>query len=143
MIYTVTGEFTILILRKYRVKVCVISFGFYLSHFKVHVYLLRINTQRRKTAPFNNNTVISSSNFQKTVLYQGSADRCEGDSNSDIICLLQQSQTIHYCNQSLLAIFPDLNIFVSGITIFDLILRSALVRFSLLRVSFFFNLTGI
>ena len=62
-------------------------------------------------------------------MYQGPADNCEGYCSSDIIRLLQPSQTIHYCNQSVLAIVPDLNILVFSITIFDLILRSALVQF--------------
>ena len=64
----------------------------------------------------------------KEGIYQGSADSCDGDFNSDLIRLLQESQAIHYCNQSVLAIFPDMNIFVFSITIVDIILRSALVR---------------
>ena len=62
-------------------------------------------------------------------LYQGSANHCEGDYNSNIIFLLQVSHTIHYCNQSVLAIVPDMNKFVFIITIFDLISRNALVQF--------------
>ena len=56
--------------------------------------------------------VLSSSDLQTPRLYQGSADLCEGDRNYDIIRLFQTSQTIHYCNQSVLAIVPDLNIFI-------------------------------
>ena len=71
---------------------------------------------RQTTVPFNNNPIISSSNHITTILYKGSADCCEIDQNSDIICLLQQSQAIHNCNQSLLTIFPDLSIFIFSIT---------------------------
>ena len=81
-----------------------------------------------ETAPFNDNPVISSNDRQKTGIYQLSADRCVGDRYSDLICLLQQSQAIHYCNQSLLVIVSDLNIFVFSITVVDIILRSAVVR---------------
>ena len=95
---------------------------------KVNTYLPWINTQRQATSPFYDTLVISYSNHQKTGLYQGSANRCEGDRNSNLIRLLQQSQTIHYCNQSVLYIVPDLNIFVFSITIVDIISRSALVR---------------
>ena len=49
----VTGEFTILILWKYGFKVCIISFGFCSSHFKVYIHLPCINTQRQTTAPFS------------------------------------------------------------------------------------------
>ena len=38
-------------------------------------------------------------------------------------------QEIHYYNQTVLAIFPDLNIFVWSITICDFISRSALVQY--------------
>ena len=47
-----TGEFTILILRKYDFKVCMISFGFYSSHFKFFIHLPCINTQPKTTASF-------------------------------------------------------------------------------------------
>ena len=95
---------------------------------KVYIYLPCINTQQQATAPFDDTPVISSSDHRKTGLYQGSSHRCEGDCNSYLIILLQKYQAIRYWNQSVLAIFPDLNIFVFGITIFDLIFRSALVR---------------
>ena len=95
---------------------------------KVYIYLLCINTQLQETAPLDNTPDISSSYHQKKGLYQGSDDRCEGDCNYDLIRLLQQSQAIHYCNQSVLAIVPDLNIFLFSIKIVDLISRSALVQ---------------
>ena len=88
---------------------------------KVYIYLPCINTQRQTTALFNANSVISSSDHRKIGLYQGSADRSEGDHNSDIIRLLQKYQAIHYYNQLMLVIVPDLNIFVISITIVDLI----------------------
>ena len=111
------GEFNMLILQKYGLKVCVILFGFYSTRYKVYIHLPCINTQRRKIAPFNITPVISSSDHQMTGLYQGSAHSCEGYFNSNIIRLLQPSHTIHYCNQSVLVIVSDLNIFVFSITI--------------------------
>ena len=127
VIVIITDDFTMLILQKYGFKVCVISFGFYSNRYKVYIYITCINIQQQTTAPFDITHVISYSNHQTPRLYQGSADHCEGDHNYNIICLLQLSKTIHYCTQSVLAIVPDLNIFVWSITIFDLILRSALV----------------
>ena len=66
--------------------------------FKVYIYLPRINTQKQATALFDNTPVISSSDHQKKRLYQGSANRFEGDHNSDLVLLLQKSQAIHFCN---------------------------------------------
>ena len=109
--------------------------------YKVYIYLPSINTQQQTTAPFYDTPVISYIHHQTAGLYRGSANRCEGDLNSDIILLLQQYQTIHYCNQSVLSIVPDLNIFLFSITIFDLISRGALVRFSLLRASYLYKST--
>ena len=80
--------------------------------YKVFIYLPCINTQQQTTATFYITHVISSSDHQTPRLYQGSANPCEGYRNSNIISLLQPSQTIHYCNQSVLAIVPDLNIFI-------------------------------
>ena len=115
-------------------KVCVISFDFYSTHYKVYIHLPCINTQRRTTSPFDITHVISSSDCQTPRLYQGLDDRCEGDRNSDIICLLLPYLTIQYCNHSVLAIFPDLNILVRIITIFYLIKRSNLLHFFLYYV---------
>ena len=120
-----------------------ISFGFYSSYFKVYIHLPCINTQRKTTEPFYNTPVISSSNHQTTGLYQESADHFEGDRNSDIIRLFQKSQTIHYCNQSVLSIFPDLNIFVFIITIVDIISRRALLRFSLIHATYLYKSMGL
>ena len=120
-----------------------IPFGFNSTNFKAYIHLPCIKTQRRKTAPFNETYIISYSDHPTIGIYPGSAYRCEGDRNFDIICLLQQYQEIHYCNQSVLAIVPDLNIFVFSITIFDLISRSALVRFSLLRASYWYKSMGL
>ena len=80
------------------------------AHYKVYIHIPCINTQRQKTASFDITNVISSSNRQTPRLYKGPANCCEGDHNSDIIRLLQPYHTIHYCNQSMLAIVPDLNI---------------------------------
>ena len=129
MIAIVTGEFTMLIFQKYSFKACVISFGFYSTHYKVYIHILCIRTKRQTTEPFNITHVISYIDNQTPILYQGSADSCEGYRNSDIIRLLQPSQTIHYCNQSVLLIVQDLNVFVFSIMIFALTLRRALVHF--------------
>ena len=143
MIAIFTGEFTILILIKYGFKVCVILFDLYSTHFKVYIHLPCINTRQRTTSPFDNTSVISFSDHQKTGLYQGEADRCDRDRNTNIICLLQKFQAIQYFNQSVLLIVPDLNIFVFGITIFYLISRSALIRFILLCTRYLYNSTGL
>ena len=111
--------------------------------YKAFIYLPCINTQQLTTAPLDITPVISYRDHRMPKLYQVSANCCEGYRNSVIICLLKPSQIIHYCNQSVLAIVPDLNIFVFSITIFDLISRSALVRFSLLCVSYFYKSTGL
>ena len=129
VIAIVTGECTMLILQKYGFKVCVISFDFYSTHYKVYIHLPCINSHRRTTAPFVITHVISSSNLQTPILYQGSDDCYEGYRNSGIIFLLQPSQKINYCNQSVLAIVPDLNILIWSIVIFYFISRSALVQF--------------
>ena len=110
---------------------------------KDYIHLPCMSKQKRTTAPFDIAPVISYSDHRTPNNYQGSADRCEGNCNSNIICPLQLSQTIHYCNPSVLAIVPDLNIFIFSITIFNLISRSALVRFCLLRASYLYNLTGL
>ena len=120
-----------------------ILFDFYSTRYKVLLCLHCINTQQLTTSPLYITHDISSSYHQKKGVYQGSANRCEGDRNSDLIFLIQEYQEIHYCNQSVLAIVPDLNIFVFSITIVDLILRSDLVRFSLLHASYLYNLIGI
>ena len=88
-----------------------------------------MNTQQLTKAQFDITPVILYSDHQTPRLYQRSADCFEGDRKPDIIRLLQPSQTIHYCNQLVLDIVKDLNIFVFSITIFDLILRSALIKF--------------
>ena len=129
VIAIVTGEFTMLILKKYGFKVCVILFNFYSTDYKVYIHLPCIVTQWWTTASFNITHVVSSNDRQTPILYQGSSNYCWGDRNLDIIRLLQPSHTIHYCNQSVSAIVPDLNIFVWSITIVDLISRSALVQF--------------
>ena len=113
----------------YSFKAYVILFDFSSTHFKVFIYLSCIITQRWTTAPFDSTNVLSSSNLRIQRLYQVSANSCEGDCNLDVLCLLQTSLTIHYCNQWVLAISPDLNIFIWSITMFDLILRSTLVQY--------------
>ena len=143
MITIFTGKFTILILQKYNFKVCVISFSFYSTHFKVYIRLPYINTQLITTEPFNNTLVISSSDRQTTGPYQGPAYCCEGDHKSGIILLLHQYQKINYCSESVLAIVLDLNILVFSIRIFELIPRSTLVRFSLLRAIYLYNSSGL
>ena len=123
------GEFTMLIQQKYGFKVYVISINFYSAHIKVYIHLPCINTHPQKTASFDITNIISYREFQIPRLYKGSANFCEGDRNSDRIRLLRPYQTIQYCNQSVLAIVPDLNIFVWSVTIIVSICRSALVQF--------------
>ena len=89
-----------------------IKFYFYSTHYKVYIYLPCINTHRLTTWPFNSTHVLSSRDRQMPILYHGSADCCEGNCKSDVIRLIQPSLTIHYCNQLVLAIVPDLNIFI-------------------------------
>ena len=96
---------------------------FYSTHYKVYIHITHIITQWWTKAPFDINHFISYSNRQTPRLYQGWADCCEGDCNLDIIRLLQPSQTIQYCNQSVLEIVPDLNIFVWTIISVDPISR--------------------
>ena len=103
---------------KYGFIVCVISFVFYSTCYKVYIFLSCINTHRRTVVPFDITHVLSSSDRQTPRLYQVSADCCGGYRNSDVIHLLQTYLKIHYCNQSVLAIVPDLNIVVWSITIF-------------------------
>ena len=139
MIIIVTGEFTMLIQQK---TFRVISFDFYSAHDKVYIHLPCINTQRQITALFDITNIISSSKLHTPRLYKGSADCCEGHSISDIIRLIEPSQTIHYCNQSILAIVPDLNIFGWSITIIDLTWKAPWYSYFLLRASYLYNLTG-
>ena len=94
-----TSEFTMLILNKYGLKVCVTLFGFYSTHYKVYIHLPCINTQQQTSVQFNITHVISSSDRQPARLYQVSAFSYEGNRNSGIVPLLQPSQTIHYFNQ--------------------------------------------
>ena len=101
---------------KIRFFVCVVSFGFYSTCYKVYIYLPCINTHWRTTASFDLTHVLSSSNFLTTRLYQVSSNHCGGNCNSDVIHLLQPYLTIHYCHQSVLSIVPDLNIVDWSIT---------------------------
>ena len=120
-----------------------ISFHSYSTYYKVYICILCIITQRQTKPPINSNHAILSSDCQTPTLYQGSAHHCEKDCNSNIMRLLHPSQAIYYCNQSGLAIVPDLTIFVFSITIFGLILRRTLVRFSLLREIYLYNLMSL
>ena len=183
MVATVTGECTVLLLRKYGSNVCVVSFCFWSSCLIVYIHLRYINTQWHTITPiyswspssrvsllcrYYENRVLrfvwfrlifiqliikfisiypasTHSDEQQhhstslTSYHLATSERrdcirdqlifCEGDRNSNIIHLLQPSQKIHYFNQSVLAIVPDLNIFIWSIAIFDLIPRSALVQF--------------
>ena len=70
------------------------------------------------------------------------ADRCEGDPESDLNCMasviLRQYTTVK--NSASNCPGPERD--VLSIAIADLILRSALVCFSLLHASYYYNLTG-
>ena len=113
---------------KYGFKVCVILFVFYSTHYKPYIHLHCINKQRLTTEPFGITHITLSSDCQTPKLYQGSANCCMVDWNPNIIHLLQPYKTIHYCNQLVLAIVPDPNIFIWSITNFDLISRTILVQ---------------
>ena len=129
VIIIIRGDFTMLIQHKYGFKVCVIYFYFYSAHYKVYIHLPCINTQQQTTYSFDITSIISSSNRQTSRLYKGSANCCEGDRNSDIFRLLQPYQTIHYCNQSMFVIVPDLNMFGRSITIIGVTCRISLVQY--------------
>ena len=112
-----------------RFIVCVTSFDFSSFHYKVlSVYLASTHINKQQQT-FSSTHALSSKDRQMPRLYQVSDDPCEGDRNSDVIFLLQTSLTLPWCNQSVLAIVPDLNIFVWSITIFGIISRSALVQY--------------
>ena len=72
---------------KIRFKACVISFHFYSNNNKVYIHLPCITTQRPKTSQFDITHALWYSDHQTTRLYQGSADCCERDFNSDVISL--------------------------------------------------------
>ena len=114
---------------KYGFRVCVSLFLINSTHYKMYIHLPCIITYRRITESLVITHALSSSNRIRQRIYQLSTDRCEGYCNSDVICLFQPSLTIHYFNQSVLAIVPDLNIFVWSITIFHPFTRSALVHY--------------
>ena len=116
------------VLQKYGFIVCLISFDFYSTYYKVFIYLPCINTQRRTTALINITLVLSYIDHRTPRRYQGSSSHCEGDCNSDVICLIQPFLTIHYCNQSVLATIPDLNIYFWYYD-FDIVSRSALIHY--------------
>ena len=75
-------------------------------------------------------------------MYQGPADHCEGDCNPDVIFLLQPYLTIHYCNQSVLVIVPDLNIFVWVITTFISFWEAPWYSTFILHASYLYNSMG-
>ena len=113
---------------KYSFFVCVTSFDFYSTHYKVYVHIPFFNTQKQKASPFNITRILLHSDRRMLILYQGSANHCEGHRNSDVIRLIQPPLKINYCNQSVLFV-PDLNIILWSITIFYLISRSNLVQY--------------
>ena len=59
MIAIITGEFNILILRKYSLKICAISFGFWASYLKVYIHLPWIKTQQWKTPSFSSRSLLT------------------------------------------------------------------------------------
>ena len=137
------GKFTMLILCKYGFKVCVILFYFYSTHYKDYIHLPCINTHLRTTAPFETHQVISYSYHWRQRLYQGSAYCCEGDCNSKINRLLQLFRTIHYCNQSVLVIVPEMNIIFWSITILISFCEAPWYSYFLLRASYLYNSIGL
>ena len=79
----------------------------------------------------------------KTGLYQGLDYRCEEDCDSDLNCL--DSAILRQCTTVTTECFdcPWTERDVFSVAIIDLILRSSLVGFSLLRASYYYNLTGL
>ena len=112
---------------------------------EVYIYFPCVSTQQRATAPSENAPIISPphSKHLKTGIYQGSANICEVDPDSDLnrqaSAILGntslQPTSVRNCFE------PERYLF--SIAIVDLISISALVRFSLLRMSYYYNLTGI
>ena len=119
-----------------------ISFDFYSNHYKVYIHLPWNNTHQQTIATFDINQVIPSSDRQSPRQYQRLADCCEGDCTSDIIILLHQSQTVHYCNQSVLVIVLDLNIFVWSITILISFWETPWYSSFILHASYLYNPMG-
>ena len=105
---------------------------------KVYIHFLYINTQRQENAPFDDTTVILplQSEHLRTGIYQGSANCCEGDCDYDLNFLasailgnaLLQPKRVSDC--------PGPERDILSIAIVDIISRSALVRFSLLRARY-------
>ena len=118
-----------------------ISFGFYSTCYKVYIYLPCINTHRQIISLFNINHFDSSSEYQTPILCQVWANYCGGYRNSDVFYLLQRYLTIHYCNQSVLAIFPDLNIVVWSITFIFSFQEVPWYITYLLSANYFYTLT--
>ena len=81
VITNVTGELTMLVLPNYGSKVCVISFGFYSTQYKVYIHLPCNNIQQHTAEPFDITHLISSRYHQTSRLYQGSADFFKVDLN--------------------------------------------------------------
>ena len=110
---------------------------------KVYFDFPCINTQRRATETFDNTPVISPpySKHLRTGLYQGSADRYERDHESDLNCLASAILGNTLLLKTSVSDCPGSERDVFIIAIVDLISRSALVLFSLLCVSYYYNLT--
>ena len=142
MIAIVPGECTMLIQQKRSFKACVIWLYLYSTHYKVNIHIPCIKKQRQTTESFYITHVVSSSNRWTPRLYQLSDDSFEGDHNADTIRLLQPSQTIHYCNQSMLAIFIVL-IYSFEVLLFYISFREAPWYSSfILCASYLYNSTG-
>ena len=111
----------------------------------VYIYFTCINTQLWATSQFDNAPFSLSPNgkYWKTEPYWRSADHGEGDSNSYINILDSDNfSAIYHCYQPVLeiALEPEYDVF--GIAIIDIILRSSLVGFSLLRARYYYNRKG-
>ena len=109
---------------------------------KVYIYSPCINSQRWSTAPFNNTPVISPPNRKhwKTGLYQGSYNCCERYCDSNLNHLFSVILRKYTTVTNIISDSPGPERDIFSILIVDLISRSTLVRFILLRVSY--NLTG-
>ena len=85
VITNVTGKLTMLVLPNYGSKVCVISFGFYSTQYKVYIHLTCNNIQQHTAEPWYNLDVWWYLDDMRWVMSNGSAVCC---------CVLMQGRWI-------------------------------------------------
>ena len=125
---------------KHRIYSCVLflNTNIFGSDKEIHNLQFLINNNKYS----NQAQVIKTNDHWRTGIYKGSANRCEGDCDSDLNFMdsailgntLLQPKRVSDCPR------PERDIL--SIAIVDIILRSALVRFSILRARYYYNSTG-